>query len=131
MGPVALDAAVRFVLPFAAEDETTKTELTVINPGSETATATLTLYASDGTQVGSESINLSAKALVRQTLAGLFPDADRTSVSHVEVAGDRVLVAHRSRRGLPGLGGRNFGVRRSLWEGESRPNPRGTCSRSL
>ncbi len=93
-GAVALDAAVRFVLPFAAEDETTKTELTVINPGSETATATLTLYASDGTQVGSESINLSAKALVRQTLAGLFPDADRTSVSHVEVAGDRVLVAH-------------------------------------
>lgn len=45
-------------------------------------------------EVGNGSINLSAKALVRQTLAGLFPDADRTSNSHMEVAGDRVLVAH-------------------------------------
>ena len=78
-GAVALAAAVDFVLPFAAEDATEKTELTVVNPGDETATATLTLPA---------------KTLTRQTLGVVFPGAELQTASYVVVQGDRALVAH-------------------------------------
>ena len=39
-GAVSLAVEVEYVLPFAVEDATAKTELTVVNPGEEAATAT-------------------------------------------------------------------------------------------
>ena len=93
-GALALEGGVEFVLPFAVGDGTAQTELTVVNVGEEAATATLTLYGLDGVTLGSAAVELEAKALTRQTLAGLFETADLTSASHVVVAGDRELVAH-------------------------------------
>ena len=81
-------------MPFAAEDATEKTELTVVNPGDETATATLTLHGSDGSVLGTGTVTLPAKTLTRQTLAGVFPGASLETTSHVVVQGDRALVAH-------------------------------------
>ncbi len=93
-GAIALSAEVEYVLPFAVEDATAKTELTVVNPGEEAATATLTLYGMDGSQLGTVSVSLEPKALLRQTLTGLFAEADLSTASHVVVTGDRALVAH-------------------------------------
>ena len=93
-GAVALAAGVEFVLPFAAEDATAKTELTVVNPGDETATATLTLYGSDGSVLETVTVTLPAKTLTRQTLGVVFPGAELETASHVVVQGDRALVAH-------------------------------------
>ena len=93
-GALALSAGVKFVLPFAAEDATEKTELTVVNPGDESATATLTLYGSDGSVLGTGTVTLPAKTLTRQTLAGVFPEAELQTASHVVVQGDRALLAH-------------------------------------
>ncbi len=93
-GAIALSAEVEYVLPFAVEDATAKTEVTVVNPGEEAATATLTLYGMDGSQLGTVSVSLEAKSLLRQTLTGLFAEADLSSASHVVVTGDRALVAH-------------------------------------
>src|SRR5205823_84821 len=42
-GSGAIDPAAEFVLPFAAEDSVTKTELTIVNVNAEPASATLTL----------------------------------------------------------------------------------------
>ena len=101
-GALALEGGVEFVLPFAVGDGTAQTEITVVNVGEEAATATLTLYGLDGITLGSATVESEAKALTRQTLAGLFETADLTSASHVVVAGDRELVAHEV--GSNGLG---------------------------
>ena len=84
-GALALAPGLEFVLPFAAEDATQKTELPVVNPGNETATATLTLYGSDGSVLGTGTVTLPAKTLTRQTLAAVFPGASLETASHVIV----------------------------------------------
>ena len=93
-GALAPDAGVEFVLPFAVEDSTAKTEVTVVNVGGEPATATLTLYSADGQSLATEDVVLGAKALSRQTLGGLFGGVDLALASHVTVRGDRSLVTH-------------------------------------
>ena len=93
-GALAPDAGVEFVLPFAVEDGTARTELTVVNVGGEVATATLILHSGDGQILATKDVVLAAKALSRQTLRDLFDGADLALASHVMVRGDRPLVTH-------------------------------------
>ena len=93
-GELAPDAGVEFVVPFAVEDATARTELTAVNVGREIATATLILYSEDGQILATKDVVLAAKSLSRQTFRGLFEGANLALASHVMVRGDRSLVTH-------------------------------------
>ena len=91
-GTIAIEPASEFTLPFAAEDSTVRTELTLVNVNNDPAQATLTLYGADGTALGTKSLSLASKALLRQTLVLVFADVDLSAASHVKVRSDRPLA---------------------------------------
>ena len=93
-GAGAINAAADFVLPFAAENTITQTELTLVNVNADPATATITLYGTDGSTVTSKDVSLPARGLVRQTLTGIFGAMDFSAASHVKVHSGRPLVGH-------------------------------------
>ncbi|MBI4474798.1 MAG: hypothetical protein HY646_19155, partial [Acidobacteria bacterium] len=93
-GAGSVEATADLVLALAAEDATTVTEITIVNPNAEPANATLTLYASDGRSLGTRDLNLPGRGLVRQTLRTLFANQSLSAASHVKVRSDRPVIAH-------------------------------------
>ena len=88
-GSDAVEAVAEFVLPFAAEEGQTVTEVTVVNINDEPATATATLYSTSGVILATKELPLEGRALVRQTLTGIFGEIDFTTAYHVNVKSDR------------------------------------------
>ncbi len=68
-GAAAVKPTPEFVLPLAQEDGVAaQTEVTLLNVNVETATATVTLYSTDGHAVAATDVSLPPRGLVRQTL---------------------------------------------------------------
>jgi len=93
-GAGAVNPAAEFILPFASEDVTAKTEITILNGNVDPATATLTLYAASGAAIATQDVSLPARGLMRQTLNGIFANTDLTTASHIRVKSDRALIGH-------------------------------------
>jgi YVTN family beta-propeller protein len=93
-GAGAVDPSAEFILPFASEDATGKTEITILNVNADPATATLTLYGPGGAVLASQAVSLPARGLMRQTLSGIFANTDLTTASHVRVKSDRAVIGH-------------------------------------
>src|SRR5262249_5424754 len=93
-GAGAVDPSAEFILPFASEDSTAKTEITILNVNADPATATLTLYDPSGSILASKDVSLPARGLMRQTLSTIFADTDLSTASHVRVKSDRALIGH-------------------------------------
>jgi hypothetical protein len=93
-GAGSMAPAADTILPLIAEDNVTRTEITVVNANPETASVTLTLYATDGTALASKTVTLAARGLIRQTAGTLFGSINFTDASHVKVKSDRPVVTH-------------------------------------
>ena len=64
-GALAGESGGELILPFIAGMAPSLTEVTVVNPGQETATVTLEVFGVDGVSLGTATLELEAKALVR------------------------------------------------------------------
>ncbi|HLH29934.1 MAG TPA: IPT/TIG domain-containing protein, partial [Terriglobia bacterium] len=85
-------ASAEFTLPLASEDGQSKTELTIVNPNSETSAVNLTLYAVDGSVLATKDLTIAGRGLIRQTLQPIFGSIDLTNASHVHVRSDKAVV---------------------------------------
>ncbi len=81
-----------FLFPLASEDGVGATELSLVNPSLEIASAKATLFGSDGSILGTATLSVPARGLLRQTLTTLFESVDLSDVSHVLVSADRPLA---------------------------------------
>ena len=81
-----------FLFPLVSEDGIGVTELSLVNPSPEPASLTATLYASDGSTLGSTLLIVPARGLLRQTLTNVFESIDLTEASHIRVMADRPLA---------------------------------------
>ncbi len=81
-----------FLFPLVSEDGIGVTELSVVNPSPEPASATATLFAINGSTLGSVPLIVPARGLIRQTLSDVFEAVDLSDASHVRVMADRPLV---------------------------------------
>jgi YVTN family beta-propeller protein len=91
-GSGATEASAELVLPLASAEGATKTELTILNPNTDAAAATVTLYAAGGQTLATRDVTLAGRSLIRQTLQGIFGNRDFSGASHVKVRSDRELV---------------------------------------
>jgi len=89
------DPSAEFILPLAASDGTSVTELTLVNVNADPATVTLTLYGSDSAVLSTATASMPGRGLIRQTLAALFGNqVDVTSASHFRISADRPIVGY-------------------------------------
>jgi YVTN family beta-propeller protein len=65
-----------------------------VNINDEPVTASLTLYSTSGTVLTTRDLPLEGRALVRQTLTGIFGELDFATASHVKVKSDRPLLGY-------------------------------------
>jgi YVTN family beta-propeller protein len=91
-GTTAVEPVSEFNLPYAAQDATVQTEVTLVNVNNDPAQITLTLYGSGGTTIETKTLSLASKALLRQFLGFLFGDVDFSTASHLKVRSDRPLA---------------------------------------
>ena len=81
-----------FLFPLVSEDGIGVTEISVVNPSPELASATATLFSGDGSILGSAPLVVPARGLLRQTLTDVFESIDLSQASHVRVMADRPLA---------------------------------------
>ncbi len=93
-GAEASQGSAELTLPVAAEDDTIRTEVTLVNTNSEPSAVTVTLYASDGTVISTKNLTMGGHGLVRQTLSVLFSGSSLQNASHVQIKADRPILAH-------------------------------------
>ncbi len=93
-GAASITPVAEQVLPMAVEDGTIRTEVTIVNISAEPASATVTLYASDGHAISTKDVSLAGRGLVRQTLTGLMGPGDYSAASHIKIKSTRPLIAH-------------------------------------
>ena len=91
-GAAVKEPATEFLLPFVTEDEAGTTEVTLVNPSPEPTVATATLFAASGSNLGSTSLNIPGRGLLRQTLTTVSEGIDRAGASHVLVVSERPLL---------------------------------------
>jgi len=93
-GAATIQPSASFVLPFANENATAVTEVTLVNVNAESAQATLTLFDPTGASLATTSDTLPGLGVLRQTLTTLFGAGDYSNASHVAVQSNRLLIGH-------------------------------------
>ena len=91
-GAAVAEPLTEFLFPLVSEDGIGATELSLVNPSPELANASATLFARDGSTLGSASLVVPSRGLLRQTLTDVFESIDLSEASHVRVTSDRPLA---------------------------------------
>ncbi len=81
-----------FLLPHYAAESLTWMGLALMNPGSETAAATLTALDETGTPIGETTVTLAPMTRIADLLESLFPGINRNQVTRIAVSSDQSLA---------------------------------------
>ena len=82
----------RLTFSYTKNDEVDQTLLTLVNPGGELASVTLTAFGDGGETVAEASFDLPANGHLEQAIAQLFPGVDSIDIRWIQASSDRQIL---------------------------------------